>query len=264
MNIRKLWVGMYGIRNMLLFQASRAASIREFMAMVRPYSTNIPVVRIGNDSDGGYILPEDFNGVKKCFSPGVADNSNFELAMARLNIKSFMADYSVDGPAIQNPYFHFEKKFLGTQENEIFTTLESWVNRHAADDGDLILQMDIEKNEYPVIEVTPSNILKKFRIIVIEFHLIGNLRNTKQLARMKKVFQKLLQDFTIIHIHPNNAGTVIKYRGLEIPRLMEFTFLRKDRITTQYPSLSFPHALDKANLVGSPDLVLPKCWYGEQ
>ena len=49
--------------------------------------------------------------------------------------------------------------------------------------------------------------------------------------------------------------------GVAIPPIMEFTFLRKDRITQKGKNLSFPHKLDRANLAQYDDFALPKCWY---
>jgi hypothetical protein len=261
MTIKNIYKSLYNLRNILLFQATTSAELKKFMTRVRPHTTNHSLVRIGGSSDGGYLLPDDFSGVEICFSPGVADSSRFELAMAEKDIRSFMADYSVDGPAQQSEFFHFEKKFLGTENNDVYTTLESWVNRHAQNKTDLILQMDIENSEYAVIENTPRSILKKFRILTIEFHRMGNLRNTKQLKKISRVFEKILLDFEVVHIHPNNAASVVSYRGLQIPRLLEITFLRKDRISHSSPTLAFPHELDKANVNNRPDRPLPQCWY---
>ena len=261
MNLRKLRKSLIGLANYVTFHAARAKNIRQFMQLVKPHTSNRPLIRIGGNSDGGYLIPDDLSGVTTCFSPGVANLSDFETAMADRGIGSFMADYSVDGPAQSNQLFHFEKKFLGATKDSVFMTLEDWVNRNAPDESELILQMDIENSEYDVLESTPQHILRKFRIMTIEFHHFGNLRNTKKLKRITSIFQKLLQDFEVVHIHPNNAASVIVYKGIDIPRLMEFTFLRRDRITKLEPTKIFPHPLDMANLTELKDTPLPSCWY---
>ena len=96
--------------------------IDEFLAVCFPKTTNSPLLRIGDEFDGGYLLPDDLDGIDACFSPGVEQTATFELEMAKRGIKSFMADYSVDGPPFENEFFTFEKKFIGYQENNIFTT----------------------------------------------------------------------------------------------------------------------------------------------
>lgn len=75
--------------------------------------------------------------------------------------------------------------------------------------------------------------------MTIEFHRMGNLRNKKHLKKVTEIFAKLLLDFEIVHIHPNNAASVLEYGGLKIPRIMEFTFLRKDRVSSKYPQSIF-------------------------
>ena len=119
--------------------------------MVRPYSTNHELIRIGGNSDGGYLVPDDLFGVMNCFSPGVSETANFEFDLANRKIKSFLADYSVEKSPIENELIDFEKKYLGAETNEIYMTLNDWVNRKCPHDNDLILQMDIEGSEYAVL-----------------------------------------------------------------------------------------------------------------
>jgi hypothetical protein len=73
-------------------------------------------------------------------------------------------------------------------------------------------------------------------------------------------FKKLLRDFDVVHIHPNNYAKPFVYGRYEIPPIMEFTFLRKDRISTRRPALTFPHPLDRSNFPLKKDFPLPKCW----
>jgi len=78
-------------------QATSRAEVLAFLKKIRPMTTNIPLIRVGSADDGGYLVPDDLEGIKICFSPGVAQQSDFELAMAQRGITCFMADYSVDG-----------------------------------------------------------------------------------------------------------------------------------------------------------------------
>lgn len=240
---------------------STRSELVKFTKIARPFTTNHELIRIGGRGDGGYLVPNDLDGIKACFSPGVNTTADFEEKMAELGIPSFMADYSVDGSPINNPLFDFEKKFLGNKSDKIYMTLEDWVSRKAPKDGDLILQMDIEGGEYPTIEAAPLDVLKRFRIIVIEFHRLRRLRDQAWYYKILSTFEKLNKDFHIVHIHPNNYSRLGIYRGVKIPGVMEFTFLRKDRVSSYSPTASFPHYLDKANVMYKPDIVLPECWY---
>ena len=121
--------------------------------------------------------------------------------------------------------------------------------------------MDIEGSEYGVLFDTSNDTLSKFRIIVIEFHRLDGLLDKFGFELIKLTFQKLLKGFEIVHIHPNNISEPIRYGVFEIPPEMEFTFLRKDRVTSKSPAMEFPHKLDRQNAASNPDFPLPSCWY---
>lgn len=196
-----------------------------------------------------------------CFSPGVSTEIHLEKELAHRGIRSFMADYSIKSLPIQNPLFDFEKKYVGLKPSETHMTLEEWVNRKTTGDTDMILQMDIEGEEYDVIFDTSNELLKKFRIIVIEFHKLDILLDKYGFQIINTAFNKLLKNFRVVHIHPNNTVAPIKYRDYEFPPFMEFTFLRKDRIHNWSYTENFPHALDSVNVPTKPDFPLPNCWY---
>jgi hypothetical protein len=235
--------------------------LAQFFSAVKPVSTNHRLIRLGGDADGGYLVPDDLDDIEICFSPGVSDKADFEADLAGRGIKCFLADYSVEAPPVQNDLFHFEKKFLGPVENLNFMTLESWVRRHEPYQTDLILQMDIEGGEYGVFFDTSSEILRKFRIMVVEFHSFDGLSNKFGFELINLTFIKLLKHFDVVHIHPNNYGNSIAYGKYQIPTDLEFTFLRKDRISNKVPTTTFPHELDRKNNPNRDDLLLPNCWF---
>lgn len=228
---------------------------------LKPIRTQKELIRIGGESDGGYLLPNDLEGIEACFSPGVGGKSQFELECADLGMKIFMADASVDGPAIEDKRFNFEKKFIGGLQKSNFITLESWINSaKVEEEADLLLQMDIEGFEYEVLNATPVETLHRFRILVIEFHLLDNLGMPWHYYRSKKAFQKLLTNHTCVHIHPNNSCGLTNIKGIEVPGIAEFTFLRNDRINEKSKIESLPHPLDRDS-VNAEAFALPQIWY---
>jgi hypothetical protein len=239
---------------------TEGSKLRGFFNSVKPVITNHKLVRIGGDSDGGYLVPDDLSGIETCFSPGVAETASFESELAKRGITCFLADYSVDAAPSENPLFHFEKKYLGSKNDSMYMTLENWVNRCARSQKDCILQMDIESSEYPVIDSTSIETLRRFRIIVVEFHELYRLCDKRGFENINAVFQKLLGEFDVVHIHPNNNCIKLTYGDFEIPSLLEITFLRKDRIQFRRPAVTFPHELDRRNIPGD-DMPLPSCWY---
>lgn len=242
-------------------RATAAAELARFFRMVRPVETDRPLIRIGGEGDGGYLIPDDLEGVGCCFSPGVSSISDFENEMTLRGIRCFLADYSVDAPPLENRLFDFEKKFLGIRSDEVFMTLENWVCRKWPEGPDAILQMDIEGSEYQVILESDRELLRRFRIIVVEFHRLEALFDAAAFELVNLAFVKLLNDFELVHAHPNNCGPIVRYLDFEVPPIMEFTFLRRDRVIRRRAATCFPHALDRRCVESRPDVVLPKCWY---
>ena len=208
------------------------------------------------------MVPNDLEGIEYCFSAGVGAESGFENNLADLGIKSFLADYSVDGPAISRPELVFEKKFVGSSDSENFFTVASWKEKYIADyTGDLILQMDIEGCEYEVILSMPDVLLDQFRIMVIEFHSVDRLFDPLVFSTWSAIFRKILEHFHVSHIHPNNFADCVKIGEIEIPETLEFTFINKRRVSVTTPQGVFPHKLDARNNIEGRLLLLPKCWY---
>lgn len=234
--------------------------VEQFFTSIKPMTTNHELIRIGGDLDGGYLIPDDLENIGCCFSPGVSSVATFEMALAEKGMQCYLADYSVDAPPIENKLFKFEKKFLGGRNDDIYMTLDSWVET-APCGCDLMLQMDIEGSEYEVIFDASCDTLRKFRIMVIEFHGLTNLCDRQGFELISLTFGKLIKDFVVVHIHPNNCAKPMKYGKYQIPPVAEFTFLRKDRVSSKYPTVKFPHALDRKCVIENEDVALPGCWY---
>jgi hypothetical protein len=99
--------------------------------------------------------------------------------------------------------------------------------------------------------------------MAIEFHYLDRLFDPFVFSLLSPCFEKVLQYFHVVHIHPNNVGGSFKVGAVEVPRVMEFTFLNKRRVTSIKPQLIFPHKLDLDN-TGAGGIQLPKCWYSQR
>ena len=238
-----------------------AAQLDSFFSLFTVVKTNIPLVRIGGKGDGGYIVPDDFDGISACFSPGISTMVDFELAMAHRNIPSYMADASVKFPPTDNPLFDFEPIFLGAQTLPGWISLGDWVSDKHPDAGDLLLQIDIEGGEWPVLEQVSSDLLRRFRIIVIELHDLHELFDAAKFTKIHDCLAKLLEHFTIVHIHPNNIQDEIEFNGYRIPPVIEMSLIRKDRVSQLSPIKNLPIALDRKNNPHISDVLFAPYWY---
>jgi hypothetical protein len=240
--------------------------LRAALKLVHPEGSPAPLIRIGGSSDGGYLVPDDLEGLSACFSPGVADSASFELGMAELGIRSHMADYSIEQSPVSGDLFTFEKLFLATHDEEgAFIRLDDWINANSLPTEDLILQMDIEGDEWPILADASSEVLSRFRIIVLELHGLDTLLTDKVgLKIFETVMRKLTSHFSVVHLHENNYGRELNYSGVIIPQVIEMTLIRRDRtkVGQRVYASRIPHPLDAPNNPGGRDLGLSNDWTG--
>jgi len=246
-------------------KATDKDSVQALITSLRPSSTDKNLIRLGSARDGGYLIPDDLEGVEACFSPGVGIvgvTSSFEEACAELGMKVFLADRSLVHSRKESNEFHATDKLIGPFATDSFMTMGDWVESALPNTkSDLLLQMDIEGAEYGAIVGMPSPLILRFRIIVIEFHWLHRLWNQAYYSLARQAFDRLLQHHTCVHIHPNNYARIRRYGGIAIPEVAEFTFLRNDRVSRKRPAWTFPHPMDSDNSGTGPHLSLPPSWY---
>jgi hypothetical protein len=218
---------------------------------------------LGGQFDGGYLVPDDLEGLAACYSPGVDVTADFERQLLDRGIGSHLADASVDGPPGGLAVKSFTKKFIGAVDDDRFMTLDRWLAAtEPGESGDFILQMDIEGSEYASILATQPETLDRFRIIVMEVHWLEAWALERHFDVVEAMFAKLLTNFHVVHLHPNNFGGVTNIRGVRCPRVIELTLLRKDRSPDLGRVDVLPNPLDRPNRSDRPDLLVPADWYG--
>jgi hypothetical protein len=259
--LKKILIDVLGLVKVYPTALTDKKELKALIHKLFPISTDKDLIRLGPKGDGGYLIPNDLDGIKACFSPGVESISGFEKNCADLGMQVFLADKSVDMPAIHHNKFHFTKKHIGAKSSGDFMTIDEWVNTSLSDtQSDLLLQMDIEGCEYETFMCISDRLLRRFRIIVAEFHNLENLCSRPFFNLASRAFEKILQSHVCVHIHPNNQCRPLRIQGIDISPLSEFTFLRKDRVSNPTFANVFPHPLDCDN-TSTPPLPLPQCWY---
>lgn len=250
---------------LVLVSGAKRADIVSAIALIRPVTTNHPLIRLGAPNHGGYLVPDDLAGVVACFSPGVSTCVDFELDAAARGIRSFMVDASIDALPQDNESFTFDSLWLGARDDEAARTisLNTWVMRYAPDPtaGDLILQIDIEDAEWDTLAAASQETLRRFRIIVLELHDLTSLASRKGNAFIRAIFEKLSEQFVVVHAHPNNCFDPERIKGVPIHPILEITLLRKDRVKFTRETERFPHSLDARNVARRPDVRLRAVWH---
>lgn len=225
---------------------------------------NFSLIRVGRKGDGGYLIPNCFDGINECFSPGVGYESSFEIGLLNFGIKSHLLDNSVKLPSENFEYLSFTNKKISSVDSIDSISLDSWVENNSLNNfNDLILQMDIEGSEYGTILAANSTTLNRFRIIVIELHNLEWLKNKIFFDLFNEFTLKLLNNHTVVHLHPNNNQKIVKVGKFEVHPTLEITLLRNDYIKDsdlEYCT-KFPNILDHECLDYKSEVFLSNFWY---
>ncbi|MGR3279542.1 FkbM family methyltransferase [Acaryochloris marina NIES-2412] len=252
---------------------SAVEDIDNIISIMKPKPSPYPLIRIGGGGDGGYLLPNDLTSVKACFSPGVNNKKTFEDELVALyGIHCHMCDKSSDSSKFKTPLKPemqtFKQKWLDINGASDSISLEEWIDQLCPNNvDDLVLQMDIEGAEYRNLLEISDQVLRRFRIIVIEFHRLRGVMNSRILDRViSPVFKKIDKDFLSVHAHPNNCcgDFLIQETGINLPNIIELTFLRRDRFKVERDKKMFPifipHPLDVVNVRRRAPSFLNKSW----
>lgn len=243
--------------------------------VLRPQPSPVPLMRVGGNWDGAYLLPDDLKNIDACFSPGVSNTKRFEDELLdRYGIPSHMCDFTSEVSKFRTPLKDgqtFRKLWLDVNGAANSISLEQWVAEEVGDSpGDLILQIDIEGAEYRNLIAASDELLSRFRIIVIELHALHQVNHSERFSReLGPLLDKLGRQFICVHAHPNNCEGDFRVSDsdLNLPRVHELTFLRGDRFKRRKKrhAVLIPHPLDiPQNVIRKPPVFLNEAWLEEE
>lgn len=202
--------------------------------------TDVELVRIGNDADGGYLVPKII--LKKAdalVSLGLGENWTFdeEWHALRPNDPIHMYDGTVTKSSLpQTPWQWPDRDLVSMYEqffnctpgvrhyvemigrNRAETDLETCINR--IDSNNIFIKMDIEGGEYTLIDDIVKN-KNKIVGIAAEMHFVNTNR-----ALFHQAMLTLRREYAVVHVHSNIGVAPQGVEGLN--DALEITFLRKD------------------------------------
>jgi hypothetical protein len=232
--------------------------------MYWPRYTSCGLIRLGGEGDGGYLVPDCIDDCSVCFSPGVDDRASFESALLTRGIQSHLADGSISSPPEYLNYKSFVRKFIGPDTSGDYVSLADWVDeKEESECTDMILQMDVEGAEYSTILSSDSDLLSRFRVIVMELHGLNNLGNRYFFDQFSEFSNKLFRTHSPVHLHPNNNAPPRELRTTSVHNCLEVTLLRNDshHLKMDYSEENFPLDLDAPCVPYKKDFPLSRSWY---
>lgn len=233
--------------------------LKNLVNFLSPKKTKYDLLRIGGEKDGGYLLPNDLIGISRCLSPGSNKVWNFERDLLFSHgIPSVIMDRGNNLPENVDSRIQTIDSWVSSDDLPGYTSLNTWISTGLSfGTQDLMLQMDIEGAEYDAIFATSDSNLRRFRILVIEFHYTNKFTNSELFKEyFYKVFEKLERNFTVLHFHPNNCCGTWTYRNITLPNVFELTLLRNDRIDEVLGTSQLPHPLDQDCIPQNKPIVI--------
>lgn len=233
--------------------------VLELLQLIRPRTMRQnQKVRIGNNFDGGYVLPTTILQCDAVVSIGVGHDVSFDHVLAERGAQVLQYDHTVQGPPTNHANFHFYKLGWGMQTegsfisfSDIHGQMKTLNAKHP------MLKFDIEGAEYEVMETTPEEQLKDYEIIACELHDFDRLADPVFFAKVKATMEKLALHHVPIHLHANNYQSFVLVENVPIPKVLEVAYLRRDLDSfAGYANDPIPGPLDRPNHPGRPDLCL--------
>jgi len=183
-------------------------------------------ILIGQKTDGGYVLLDDFENIKIAYSFGIENNVVFDKDLADRGIDVYMYDHTINSLPYENPKFHWKKIGVGgkNDKNETIKTLEELIieNGHSSEKN-MILKVDIESCEWNTLKDLPDDILNQFKYITMELHFNVNSN------LIYEVLKKLYKTHQVFYFYCNGGTNVVTFGDNRVCQFLEVSWvIRKD------------------------------------
>jgi len=217
--------------------------------------------RVGNESDGGYVIFNKIDKKTQVISLGVGHDISFEKDMENRVLGTQFFDHTVfDLPIdIKNSQFNGLKISELNEKNSV--SLNALLSK--MDSEYLILKIDIEGQEWDSFLPTSEEQLLKCTQIVGEFHNLHRISDKAFYEKINMCLRKILKSHVLINSHANNWGGYIIVHGVPLPDVLELTFLRKDlyddvdiETTNSFAAYASTLQLNKPNNPNRPEIKL--------
>ena len=101
---------LFSNHEIALSRTSNLQNLNNFLKKIKVYNLGYDLVRIGQQNDGGYLVPNIIDQIDYCFSPGVGNTTKFEEELINKGVrKCFLADGTLEFIST-NPKIEFLKK----------------------------------------------------------------------------------------------------------------------------------------------------------
>jgi len=235
------------------------ARCREAARLLRPYFTSTPLLRVGDEGDGGYVMADHFT-TSTAISIGIGGNVSWDLAMSSRGYTIAMFDPTIAAAPATVPNATFHRIGLGTPaqsaasglELESLDQLRTRARMPKAEAA--TLKIDVEGAEWDALIDIAS--FDQYEQIVIEMHDLARLGDEKSAHNVLAVLANLHSSHLPIHVHANNEAPVMQFGTYWLPDVLEVTYLRRADAGVATPSSELSIQLDQPSNARFADLSL--------
>lgn len=233
--------------------------IRTVLRLLRPKrALGMAKRRFGRRHDGGYVHLDDFDGVDTALSLGINDDVSWDCDVADRGVKIYQFDHTVEDPRPRDERMVFAKTMIAGHAAPGCETLEALVSRHdrRAAKPNLILKMDIEGSEWPVIEETSDATFGRFAQVACELHSFERFRELPWRQGFYRALRKISLSHGVVHVHANNYAGFQIIAGVPVASVLEISWANRSAYDLVETDELFPTDLDDPCHSAAPDHYL--------
>ena len=218
--------------------------VNELLELLAPYPSKSPLRLIGSQGDGGYLMANfDIKQAQFLISGGIETNNEFEYELAELGIEGLQIDNSINYPPKVHKNLKFIRATLGLGENQSFS-IDAYLD--SVEHKNILLKLDIEGAELEVINGIKIHNLEKVHSAVIELHDLDYLFLNEYREKLLETLNHLKEAGLVpCFISPNNVTSAEIIGGILIPRNIEITFTRRNRVKSKFSMKDFEPIIKK-------------------
>jgi len=239
--------------------AVNCIDVLRLIEFIKPWQmANDIKVRIGRESDGGYVMPSLSRKSNCVLSIGIGDEVSFDDSLADQGAMIYQFDHTISVSPSLSPKVKFFRRGWGVADSGEYLSLKSMISLvDWSNVSSPILKFDAEGVEWMCLAHADREDLAKFDVLVGEFHGLNEIENRASFNAALQVFTKISETHRCIHLHGNNTAGFSVIAGIPFPRVIELTYVRNEVAAFfGFSNEPIPGPLDFPNDRGRPDLFL--------
>lgn len=226
-------------------------SFETLVALLNVESSPFELVRHGINGDGGYVIANNLNKNDFLISFGVGTETSFEESISKEILGIHLYDHTIKDLSVEIENAIFTRSGISIENSANMVNLDEAVSR-VPNCSDLILKMDVEGDEWAVLDSIEVDTLKMFKQIILEFHNLESINLQTNLQKFQRVFTKLNVSHRVINVHGNNWDSFKVIHGQIWANALEITYLRKNFFQNSeinsIKKLNYPNNPNRADL----------------